>query len=96
MPEDRRPLLWLRTRRLTALLLAIWLLASLAGPWFARTLNALHIVGVPLGYWLAAQGLLVFFLLVILVYVVWMNLLESRFRNAAPTADDSRAPSDSR
>ena len=92
MPEDRPSLLWRRTRRLTALLLAIWLLASLAGPWFARALNALHIAGVPLGYWLASQGLLVLFLLLIVACVVWMNLLEARFRDASAAADDNQAP----
>lgn len=84
MPEDRHRLLWQRTRRVTALLLAIWLLANLAGPWFARSLNGVQIAGLPLGYWLAAQGFLLLYLVIIVTYVVCMNAAEARFHAAAP------------
>jgi putative solute:sodium symporter small subunit len=96
MPQDARHLLWRRTRRLTALLLAMWLLATLVSPWFARSLNARHIAGLPLGYWLAAQGLLVFFLLIIVVYVIWMDRLEARFRSASPASEGSKASDEPR
>lgn len=87
MPEDRHRLLWRRTRRLTALLLAIWLLANLAGPWFARSLNGVKLAGVPLGYWLATQGFLLLYLVIIVAYVVHMNRAEARFHAAAQDSD---------
>jgi putative solute:sodium symporter small subunit len=92
MPEDRHRLLWRRTRRVTALLLAVWLSANLAGPWLARPLNGVHLAGLPLGYWLAAQGFLLLYLVIIVAYVVWMNRLEARFHDQLPSAPDSRAP----
>ena len=92
MSDTRSRQLWLRTRRLTALLLAIWLLASLAGPWFARPLDSLQVLGVPLGYWLVAQGFMLLYLLLIIVYVVWMSRIERRFRDAAPPAAEPKAP----
>ena len=72
--------LWRRTKRLTAVLLAVWLLLSLLSPWFARDLNALKVFGFPLGFWLAAQGALLAFLVIIVIYVVRMESLEARYQ----------------
>ncbi len=95
MPDERNRLLWRRTRRVTVLLLTVWLAANLAGPWFARALNGVTVAGLPLGYWLAAQGLLLLYLLIIVLYVVYMNRLEARARDqtqaqvvAAPQAPE--------
>ncbi len=72
--------LWARTLRITAALLVLWLLVSVGGPWFARDLNALELFGYPLGYWLAAQGALLAFLAIIVIYVWQMERLEARYQ----------------
>lgn len=82
--------LWSRTRVLTAVLLLLWLAISIAGPWFARDLNRLQLFGFPAGYWLAAQGSLLAFLVIVLLCVWYMERLEARYeaelaaRAAAP------------
>ncbi|CAD5367256.1 hypothetical protein RA210_U10729 [Rubrivivax sp. A210] len=88
MLEARQQGLWRSTRKLTGLLLLVWLLANLLGPWFAHAMTGWRVAGVPLGYWLAAQGLLGLYLALIVVYIVVMNRLERRCRDAgAPEAD---------
>jgi putative solute:sodium symporter small subunit len=74
--------LWVFTRRLTASLLVLWLLATLVGPWFARELQGLRLFGFPLGYWLVAQGALFVYIAVIVVYDVAMGRAEARYREA--------------
>jgi putative solute:sodium symporter small subunit len=77
MRSTARSVFWVRTKALTGVLLAIWLGVNLLVPWFARDLNAVHALGFPLGYWLAAEGSLLVYLLIIVVYVVAMERLEA-------------------
>jgi putative solute:sodium symporter small subunit len=89
--DDARRVFWSGTRKLTWWLLAAWLLVSLALPWFARDLDPFHAFGFPVGHWLAAQGALLFFLAIVVVDVVAMERLESRYlesEDAADCADD--------
>ena len=85
--------LWHQTRQLTAGLLLVWLLVSLGGAWFARGLNSVTMLGFPLGFWVAAQGALLAFLIIVVVYTVCMDRLEARYQaeraalaDAAPAA----------
>lgn len=86
MTVSARVHFWRRTRQLTLVLLATWLTLNLAVPWFARDLNRLEAFGFPLGYWLAAEGMLLLYLGLIVAYVVTMDRLE-----AALAADERRA-----
>jgi putative solute:sodium symporter small subunit len=79
MSDDPRRVFWSRTRRLTGALLAIWLLLCVLGPWFARDLNGVQLFGFPLGFWLAAQGSLLIFLALVVVYVVAMDRFEATY-----------------
>jgi putative solute:sodium symporter small subunit len=83
--------LWHQTRQLTAGLLLAWLVVSLAGAWFARGLNSVSMLGFPLGFWIAAQGALLAFLLIVVVYAVCMDHLEARYQ-AERDACDAAAP----
>ncbi len=78
MPQTAQTRFWQQTRRLTAGLLLLWLVVSLAIAWFARDLHAWAAFGFPLSYWLASEGALLFYLLLVIVYVVVMDRLESR------------------
>ncbi len=77
MTSPAKSVFWARTKTLTVLLLAVWLAVNLLVPWFARDLNAVHAFGFPLGYWLAAEGSLLVYLLIIVAYVVAMDRLEA-------------------
>jgi putative solute:sodium symporter small subunit len=91
MPDAARQHFWKQTRRLTLGLLAAWLLVSLAVPWFARDLDGLRGFGFPVGYWLAAEGALLLFLLIIVVYAVSMDRLERRYHDEVGAASDQDA-----
>ena len=77
---------WLKARRFTLGLLMVWLLVNLAVPWFARELDRYSFLGFPLGYWLAAEGALFVYVLLIGVYVLVMDRLEAAL--LAQTAAD--------
>ena len=77
MAEQARYAFWLKTRRWTLGLLAVWLVVNLAVPWFARDLDRYSFLGFPLGYWLAAEGALFVYVGIIAVYVWVMDRLES-------------------
>ena len=71
---------WRRTLRLTAGLLAVWfatgyILAILLAP----TLNRITFLGGPLGYWIAQNGAIYVFWLLILIYALAMNRLDREF-----------------
>lgn len=68
---------WLKARRWTLGLLLAWLAVNLCVPWFARDLDRFSFLGFPLGYWLAAEGALFVYVLLIAVYVFVMDRLES-------------------
>lgn len=89
MSATSRQRLWSATRWLSAGLLLLWLLLSLLGPWFARDLNQWQFLGFPLGFWVAGQGALLTYLLIIVVFIVRMEVLEARYRaeTTAPPAD---------
>ena len=81
--------LWHQTRQLTAALLLVWLVVCLAGAWFALGLNSVTLLGFPLGFWVAAQGALLAFLLIIVVYVVCMERLEARYQREMQASTDT-------
>ena len=50
------------------------------GGYFARELNTLSFMGFPLGFYLFAQGSLLIYLVIIVIYVFAMNRLDRQFR----------------
>ncbi|CAI8179799.1 MAG: Uncharacterised protein [Alphaproteobacteria bacterium] len=47
---------WQRTRNLTFVTLAIWFFFSFFVHWFGAELNTVSFMGFPLGFYMAAQG----------------------------------------
>lgn len=71
---------WRANLRIMAVLLSIWFTSSyLLGIVFVEPLNAVRLGGFPLGFWFAQQGSILIFILLILVYVLWMDRLDRRF-----------------
>lgn len=87
MVSAARQAFWRTTLRVTLLLLTAWLAVNLLVPWFARDLDALQGFGFPAGYWMAAEGTLLVYLLIIVVYVVAMDRLEARLVQQERSAD---------
>ena len=72
--EARRKAYWAENRRMIIILLVIWFAAAYLHPPFAKVLNETRILtGFPLGYWLASQGSLVVFVVLIFFYAWYMN-----------------------
>ena len=68
---------WASNRRLTIALLAVWLAVTIGVIWFADALNQWNLVG-PMGYYMAAQGALLIYLLIIGYYAYRMKQLDAR------------------
>ena len=56
-------------------LLAVWALVSFVPVFFARELE-FTVLGWPFGYWFAAQGALIAFILIVVVYARAMKRLQ--------------------
>lgn len=78
---------WRRTLRLTGVLLLLWLLLSLAASYFAREID-FAFGGWRFSFWLGAQGALLAFLAIVVVYVVAMERLEKDARMQQEPADE--------
>lgn len=80
---------WRANLALTAGLLALWFLSGLgAGVLWAEPLNGLKLPGtaVPLGFWMAQQGSIIVFVVLILVYALAMNRLDARHHREVQAA----------
>ncbi len=70
---------WRSNVAVMAVLLTIWALVGLGcGVLWADTLNQWRLGGMPLGFWFAQQGSIIVFVLLILVYCIILNRLDSR------------------
>ena len=82
---DHRPLLaaraahWRRTRKVTALLLLLWLGTTFGTVFYARELAAMSLSGWPLSFYLAAQGASLIYLAILAVYALAMDRIDRRF-----------------
>ena len=71
---------WNKNLRYLAILLSIWFLVSYVfGIFLAEPLNAIRLGGFKLGFWFAQQGAIYVFVLLIFVYVRWMNKLDKAY-----------------
>ena len=81
-PPDELPQPSPGPRRLRAALLALWLAVSFGGAFFARDLNQ-TVAGWTLNFWLLAQGSVLVFIGIVMVYAWYMNRAEQAQKTAA-------------
>lgn len=78
--KERMQQYWKRNLRYLLILLSIWFICSFVfGIIAVEPLNAIRIGGFKLGFWFAQQGALYMFVIIIFVYVKWMNRLDKDF-----------------
>ncbi len=78
--RDAKRAYWRTNVLIMSLLLAVWAFVGLGcGILWADWLNQFRLGGVPLGFWFAQQGSIATFVLIILVYAILMNRLDSNF-----------------
>ena len=70
---------WRANLALTAVLLVIWAAVSFVPGWYAEDLEAYSVFGWPLDFYMAAQGGLVIFLLIIWWYNRCMKKIDREF-----------------
>lgn len=71
---------WKSNLKYLAILLAIWFVVSYgAGILFVDALNEFSIGGFPLGFWFAQQGSIYVFVVLIFIYIGWMNTLDKKY-----------------
>lgn len=69
---------WRRNVRLAGILLAIWFVVTYVAAFFARSLT-FDFFGWPFSFWVAAQGALVVYVLLIIYYARYMNKLDNEY-----------------
>lgn len=77
--SDNAQRYWARTSGLMWTVLAIWFVFSFAIHFFVKTLNTIVIGGFPLGFYMAAQGSLIIFVILIFWYAHRQNSIDEEF-----------------
>jgi putative solute:sodium symporter small subunit len=71
---------WRVNKRIIGLLLAIWFMVSFVlGIFLVKPLNQVHLGGFPLGFWIAHQGAIYVFILLIGVYCLLMEREDRKY-----------------
>ena len=80
MNKDIRKQYWRENLRYLFILLSIWFTVScIFGIFMVDYLNQFRIGGAKLGFWFAQQGAIYVFVILIFVYVRWMNKLDKKY-----------------
>ncbi len=69
---------WDKNLRITAILMAIWFFVTFVLAFFARELT-FSFFGWPFSFWVAGQGALVVYCLIIWYYARYMNKLDNEY-----------------
>ena len=85
--ERARRLHWRRTLRLTGALLIAWFVVGFVVTWFARDLD-FPFFGWPFSFWVAAQGGIIVFVVLLAVYARRMARLDRRLDDEGGGHDD--------
>jgi putative solute:sodium symporter small subunit len=76
---DVREAHWAKTKNLTIIVLVIWFIFSFVVHWFADALNTISFIGFPLGFYMAAQGSLIVFVVLIFWLAHRQNKIDEEF-----------------
>ena len=78
--QDRRRAYWRANVRLIRNLLIVWAFVSLGcGILLVPLLNLINLGNLPLGFWMAQQGSIFTFVILIFVYAVQMDKLDRKY-----------------
>ncbi|AEN73475.1 putative solute symporter protein [Rhodothermus marinus SG0.5JP17-172] len=95
MAQMDRKTYWREVRKRTFWLLVIWFIVGyVLSIFLVEPLNTLKIAGVPMGFWMAQQGSIMIFILLILAYAIMMGKLDRAAgveEDAGTTAPPSQA-----
>lgn len=79
-PNGRKAEYWRANNRLILALLAVWALVAFGGGiFFVEALNRIQFFGLPFGFWIAQQGAIYVFILLVVVYAVAMDRIDHKY-----------------
>jgi putative solute:sodium symporter small subunit len=78
--QERQQRYWKKNLRLIAVLAALGFVVTFVVGWFARDLQFISVFGFPFSFYMAAQGALVIYVLIVWYYARTMNRLDREFR----------------
>lgn len=70
---------WQKNLKVTAILLFIWFFVTFVIGYFARGLSEVTILGFPFPFYMAAQGSLIVYVVIIWYYAHRMNQLDNEY-----------------
>lgn len=70
---------WRKNLRLTSVLLAIWFVVTFVMAFFARELATINFFGWPFSFYMAAQGSLIVYVVIIWYYAKAMRKLDEEY-----------------
>jgi putative solute:sodium symporter small subunit len=70
---------WRKNLRITGILLFIWFFVSFVLVFFSRELSSITFFGFPFSFYMAAQGSLIIYVLIIWYYAHYMNKLDIEY-----------------
>lgn len=80
MNQNNRQAYWRANQALIRTLLIIWAVVSLGcSILWVEPLNSIRFFGVPLGFWMAQQGAIYIFVVLIFVYAIQMDKLDRKY-----------------
>ncbi len=77
--SERHKQYWQKNLRLTGVLLAIWFVVTFVVGWYARELQSVTVLGFPFSFYMAAQGALVVYVLLVGYYAWRMDKLDGEY-----------------
>tara|TARA_Y100000780_G_C13398915_1_gene307238 strand:- start:166 stop:471 length:306 start_codon:yes stop_codon:yes gene_type:complete len=94
-PEDNRRAYWRENLTIVAILLSVWFVVSLLlSVVFVDELNDIRLGGFRLGFWIAQQGSLYTFVVLIFIYVWTMNRLDRKYGLEEENKDETTGKDD--
>ncbi len=79
LTTDQRDAYWAKTSRLMWIIMTLWVIFSFVIPAFAVQLNEIVIAGFPLGFYMAAQGSLISYVVLCFWNASAQNKIDEEF-----------------
>lgn len=84
MSEDKNDVYWEKTSKLMITMMGLWFAFSFLIHMFVTQLNAIKIAGFPLGFYMASQGSLIIFV----VMLFWFAKAQDKIDRDCNVAED--------
>ncbi|WP_017300834.1 DUF4212 domain-containing protein [Nodosilinea nodulosa] len=84
-----REIYWRKNKALIRNLLIVWAVVSLGmSILFVQPLNSFNLGRVPFGFWMAQQGVIYVFVVLIFIYAIQMDKLDRKYGNGSGKKPD--------